>query len=163
MHVRITASLCRQKPPARTCGSSISSSSISVFRPRSSDHVRSPDHPILTTFCLRPSACDPTPHSTLLKTKAKPQFERTVDRTVEGFFRVFQPSNRAQFQACFPVLTVRSAEGRKPETTPYATQAFASSQRLGASSFIVKDHSPGTHFHPEINASLYHLFAFVPT
>jgi len=40
-------------------------------------------------LCLRPSARDPTPHRTLLQTKAKPQFDRAVDRTVEAFFIVF--------------------------------------------------------------------------
>jgi len=35
----------------------------------------------------------PTPHGTLLKTKAKPQFDRAVDRAVEAFFRVFLSPN----------------------------------------------------------------------
>jgi hypothetical protein len=53
---------------------------------------RSPDVPITRSFaalCLRPSARDPTPHRALLQTKAKPQFDRAVDRTVEAFFIVF--------------------------------------------------------------------------
>jgi hypothetical protein len=48
----------------------------------------------------------------LLKTKVKSQFDRAVDRTVEAFFSVFQGSHRAQFQRCFLVFAVRSAEGR---------------------------------------------------
>jgi len=64
-------------------------------------------------LCLRPSATDPTPHKVLLKAKAQPQFDRTVDRTVEAIFYVFQQSNPAQFQPDFFVSAVRSAEGRK--------------------------------------------------
>ena len=55
----------------------------------------------------------PTPHKPLLKTIVKPQFDRAVDRAVEAFFLVFQDFNQAQFQPCFRVFTVRSAEGRK--------------------------------------------------
>jgi len=33
----------------------------------------------------------------LLKKKIKPQFDWTVDRAVEGFFRAFLTSNRVQF------------------------------------------------------------------
>ena len=75
-----------------------------------------------TALCLRPSAIDPPPISVLLKTKAEPQFDRTVDRTVEAFFPVFQGFNQAQFQPCFLVFTVRSAGGRKCESR--AAQAF---------------------------------------
>src|SRR5579864_7209446 len=59
-----------------------------------------------TALCLRPSASDPTPLDVLLITKAQPQFDRAVDRTVEAFFRVFQWSNLAQFQPDFSVFTV---------------------------------------------------------
>ena len=83
------------------------------FVSRSSDHVRSPDHPILTPLCLRPSARDPTPHRALLKTNAKVQFERPVKRLSRPFFLVSESSNRGQFQPCFSLFTVRSAEGRK--------------------------------------------------
>jgi len=69
---------------------------------------------IFAAFCLRPSAGDPTPHSDLLKTKAKPQFDRTVTGRSKAIFHVFQQSNLAQFQPDFSVFTVRSAEGRKP-------------------------------------------------
>ena len=71
---------------------------------------------ILASLCLRPSARDPTPHSLLLKTKAKVQFDRAVTERSKLFFSVFQPSNLAQFQPFFPVSTVRSAEGRKCES-----------------------------------------------
>src|SRR6266571_2083504 len=47
---------------------------------------RSPDS---MAFCLRPSARYPPPIKLLLKIKIKPQFERTVDRTVEALFLVF--------------------------------------------------------------------------
>ncbi len=70
------------------------------------------DHRSFTALCLRSSARDPTPHSTLLQTKAQPQFERTVDRAVEAFFCAFQRSNLAQIQPSFSLFTVRSAEGR---------------------------------------------------
>jgi hypothetical protein len=64
------------------------------------------------TLCLRPSARTPPPISVLLKTKVKPQFDSPVDRAVEALFPVFQGFNLAQFQPCFFVFTVRSAEGR---------------------------------------------------
>jgi len=67
---------------------------------------------ILAALCLRPSARDPTPHRALLKTKAEPQFDRTVTDRSKAFSPVFQPSNLAQFQPDFSVFTVRSAEGR---------------------------------------------------
>jgi hypothetical protein len=69
---------------------------------------------ILAALCLRPSATDPTPHKVLLKTKAQPQFDKTVKRLSKPLFHVFQQSNPAQFQPVFSVFTVRSAEGRKP-------------------------------------------------
>jgi hypothetical protein len=55
---------------------------------------------------------DPPPTDALLKTKAQPQFDSTVDRAVEAFFCVFPQFNLAQFQPCFFVFAVRSAEGR---------------------------------------------------
>jgi hypothetical protein len=68
----------------------------------------------------QPSACVPQPETPppitpLLKTKIKPQFDRTVTERSKPFFTVFQGSNHGQFQPCFPVFTVRSAEGRKVE------------------------------------------------
>jgi len=74
---------------------------------------------ILATLCLCPSAIDPPPISVLLKTKVKPKFDRTVDRTVEALFPVFQGFNQAQFQPCFLVFTVRSAEGRNRLELPF--------------------------------------------
>jgi hypothetical protein len=71
------------------------------------------DPGVLSTLCLCPSARTPPPISVLLKTKVKPQFDRTVDRTVEALFPAFQGFNQAQFQPCFLVFTVRSAEGYK--------------------------------------------------
>jgi hypothetical protein len=53
------------------------------------------------------------PIGPLLKTKAQTQFDRAVTERSKPFFRVFQGSNRGQFQPCFLALTVRSAEGRK--------------------------------------------------
>jgi hypothetical protein len=55
----------------------------------------------------------------LLKTKVKPQFDRAVDRTVEVFFPAFQGFNQAQFQPCFLVFAVRSAEGRNGLELPF--------------------------------------------
>jgi hypothetical protein len=49
--------------------------------------------------------------STILLPKV--QFERPVKRLSKPFFPVFQGFNRGQFQPCFLVFTVRSAEGRK--------------------------------------------------
>jgi hypothetical protein len=63
-------------------------------------------------LCLRPSASNPPPIDDLLKTKAQPQFDRAVDRTVEAIFQVFQQPNLTQFQPDFFVFAVRSAEGR---------------------------------------------------
>jgi hypothetical protein len=74
---------------------------------------------ILATLCLRPSARDPTPLDVLLKTKVKPQFDSPVDRTVEAFFLAFQGFNQAQFQPCFLVFAVRSAEGRNGLELPF--------------------------------------------
>jgi len=68
---------------------------------------------IFAALCLRTSATTPTPHRALLKTKVKVQFERLVKRLSTPFFPVFQGFNPIQFQPCFPVFTVRSAEGRK--------------------------------------------------
>jgi len=50
----------------------------------------------------------------LLQTKAQPQFDRPVTDRSKAFSPVFQLSNLTQFQPDFFVLTVRSAEGRKP-------------------------------------------------
>jgi len=62
----------------------------------------------------------------LLKTKIKPQFERPVQSLSTSLFPVFQGSNRGQFQPCFSVFTVRSAEGRKPlETRRFGCTASA--------------------------------------
>jgi hypothetical protein len=66
---------------------------------------------ILAALCLRPSAIDPTPHRDLLKTKAKVPFNRPMTERSKPFFSDFQDSNRAQFQPCFTVSSVRSAEG----------------------------------------------------
>jgi len=74
---------------------------------------------ILAALCLRPSAIDPTPLDVLLKTKAKPQFDRAVTERSKPFFPVFQGFNQAQFQPCFPVFTVRSAEGRNGLELPF--------------------------------------------
>jgi hypothetical protein len=68
---------------------------------------------IFVALCLRLSAIDPPPIEPLLKTNTKPQFDRSVTERFEAFFYVFQASNRAQFQPCFLLPGVRSAEGRK--------------------------------------------------
>jgi hypothetical protein len=77
---------------------------------------RSPDHPIFAALCPRPSAKDPTPQALLLKTKAQPQFDKTVTRLSMPFLGVFLGSNLAQFQPSFSAFAVRSAEGRKAAT-----------------------------------------------
>jgi len=48
----------------------------------------------------------------LLKTKIKPQFDRAVTERSKPFFSIFQGFNPVQFQPCFSVFAVRSAEGR---------------------------------------------------
>jgi hypothetical protein len=69
-----------------------------------------PDFPITAiTRCpdvLRPSACvpQPPPHpgvSLLLKTKAQPQFDRTVTDRSKPFFGRFTLSNRCHFPGLF--------------------------------------------------------------
>jgi hypothetical protein len=71
-------------------------------------------------FCLRSSAGDPPPIAPLLKTKAQPQFDRTVTERSKLFFRVFQPSNQAQFQSVFSFLLFgRQRVARPPCPTPY--------------------------------------------
>ena len=103
--------------------------------------------------CLRPSARDPPPIEPLLKTKAKVQFDRAVTERLKFLFSVFQSSNQAQFQPCFLVSAVRSAEGRKP-------LLVASSSELAAS--FVLFCSKITHQDElllEVNVTLYHLFA----
>jgi hypothetical protein len=66
---------------------------------------------IFATLCLCPSAIDPPPVSVLLKTKVKVPFDRPVTERSKRFSPVFRGSNRGQFQACFRVFSVRSAEG----------------------------------------------------
>lgn len=70
---------------------------------------------------LRPSACVPSaryppPIGAVLKTNAKPQFDRTVDRAVEALFRlvclVESVSFWRSFHPCNPLPTHGSAVGR---------------------------------------------------
>src|ERR1044071_1382804 len=89
---------------------------------------------IFTALCLRPSATDPTPLEVLLKTKARPQFDKTVKRLSKPFFYVFQQSNPTQFQPSFSVLTVRSAEGRKLQKNE--TQRFPVAEKLRCHPFV---------------------------
>src|SRR6478752_6211288 len=56
---------------------------------------------ILAALCLRLSATTPTPHSALLKTKAKVQFDRPVKRLSKRFFYVFQQSKSDSISALF--------------------------------------------------------------
>jgi hypothetical protein len=63
------------------------------FRPRAITAISR----YFAALCLRSSAGDPPPIDALLKTKAQPQFDRTVTERLKFFFRVFQPSNHAQF------------------------------------------------------------------
>ena len=77
-----------------------------------------------TALCLCPSAIDPPPISVLLKTKAKPQFDRTVTERSKAFFLVFQGFNPAQFQPCFLVFAVRSAEGRNAQSLGFQFWQF---------------------------------------
>ena len=86
--------------------------------------TRCPDHPmsrspdLFAAFCLCLSAKTPTPHKGLLKTKAKPQFDRAVTDRSKSIFSVFRRSNCDQFRPFFPAFTVRSAEGHKPLRYP---------------------------------------------
>jgi hypothetical protein len=85
-------------------------------------------------LCLRSSAGAPPPIDALLKTKAQPQFDRTVTERLKFFFRVFQPSNHAQFQPVFFVFTVRSAEGcNRLQQTCWQHQPLANGGLLIAS------------------------------
>ena len=54
----------------------------------------------------------PTPIAPLLKAKAEPQFEKTVESLSAPLFPVFRRFNRGQFHGPFCGFTVRSAEGR---------------------------------------------------
>jgi hypothetical protein len=67
---------------------------------------------ILAALCLCPSAKTPPPIRPWLKTKVKVPFDRPVTERSKRFSPVFQGSNRGQFQPCFSVFAVRSAEGR---------------------------------------------------
>jgi hypothetical protein len=71
------------------------------------------DYGDFAAFCLHPSAHDPPGGSRFVANKDSTAIRPNGDRTVESLFSVFQPSNPAQFQPDFFVLTVRSAEGRK--------------------------------------------------
>jgi len=77
-----------------------------VERPCFSDHQmpRSPDHPIFTALCLRPSARDPTPLKRFVETKAQPQFDSPFDRPVEAFLAFFRGQIRFNFSLLFPLL-----------------------------------------------------------
>jgi len=104
----------------------------------------------LATLCLCPSAGDLTPHSVLLKTKVKPQFERPVKRLSMSFFSVFQGSNSRSISAAFFVFTVRSAEGYKPFQLPCSTRPYLGGRQPGATSFFCQRTCPlpakGAHF-----------------
>jgi hypothetical protein len=79
---------------------------------------------ILAALCLRPSAIDPPPIDVLLKTKAEPQFDRTVTDRSKSFFPFFNRPNRPQFWPDFFVFAVRSAESRNA-TNPRGAQIAA--------------------------------------
>src|SRR5256885_15056992 len=85
-------------------------------------------------LCLRLSASDPPPIAPLLKTKAEVTFERPVKGLSRPFFPVFQGFNRGQFQPCFLVPDVRSAEGRNrsPSTKYQVPAPLANCQLLAA-------------------------------
>lgn len=62
--------------------------------------------PTFAALCLCPSAATPTPHSVLLKTKAKVQFDRAVTGRSKPFFYRFCQSNRYHFPGLFTVVTL---------------------------------------------------------
>jgi hypothetical protein len=63
--------------------------------------TRSPDHLIfLQPSADVPSASYPPPIDVLLKTKAKPQFERPVESLSTPLFRVFSSSNQVVILSC---------------------------------------------------------------
>jgi hypothetical protein len=72
--------------------------------------TRSPDAPITRSFfgpsAYVPSARDSTPHSVLLKTKAKVQFDRTVTDRSKPFFARFTLPNRCHFAGLFALVTL---------------------------------------------------------
>jgi hypothetical protein len=81
---------------------------------------------ILAALCLRPSARYPPPIDVLLKTKAKPKFDRAVTELSKAVFPFFDGPIWAQFQPRFPVSAVRSAEGRKPFKHQILSTSFCS-------------------------------------
>jgi hypothetical protein len=61
---------------------------------------------ILAALCLCTLSPLTHPHSVLLKTKAKAQFERTVERLSKPFFCRFCQSNRYHFAGLFALVTL---------------------------------------------------------
>jgi hypothetical protein len=90
-----------------------------------SDHSmpRSSDHPIFAALCLRPSARDPPPIGPLLKTQAKVQFERPVERLLMPFSLFFSGSIWPNFSPYFSFLLfgrqrVANAQRRAAHQSP---------------------------------------------
>jgi hypothetical protein len=86
----------------------------------------------------------------LLKTKAKVQFDRAVTDRSKPFFPVFQDFYPAQFQPCFSVFAVRSAEGRNWKGLVFSGQI--ASLPIANCLFYCLSSLEGKHL-------IYHLFA----
>lgn len=70
----------------------------------------------LVALCRCPSARPPPPLRPLLKTKAKPQFDRAVDRAVEALFsRISQAQSRMFRLVAYSVFKERPPETISPE------------------------------------------------
>jgi len=95
-----------------------------------------------TALCLRPSATTPPPISILLKTKAEVQFDKTVTRQSKPVFLVFEGLNPVQFQPCFSVFAVRSAEGRNVPAVPILAGTAERSPLIAIFSKILGRYGP---------------------
>jgi hypothetical protein len=89
--------------------------------------------PAILAISLQPSACVPRyiAHpgvDALLKTKAQPQFDSTVDRTVEVPFLCFSTVQSGQFSAFFLILTCPVGRGSQPGNV--ARREFAAQQNV---------------------------------
>jgi hypothetical protein len=90
----------------------LSVSAVDFAFPITRDVGDSGDHGDSCSPLLAPSADpSPPPLCTPISTQGHPRPPKAEGRS-KPIFPVFQGSNLAHFQPCFPVLAVRSAEGR---------------------------------------------------
>ncbi|HZE23122.1 MAG TPA: hypothetical protein VE054_03945 [Blattabacteriaceae bacterium] len=98
-------------------------------------HLRQGSDPLPMSLSQKPH-----PLALLLKTKVKPQFERTVKSLSMPFFSVFLGANPAQLRLSFSFYC---SVGRGLQSFPITVwyPALASGQQLGASSFFLSKNS----------------------